>query len=113
MVLVNVEQRSTWQWWFYVEGFSNFLHSGFIFAIGRLNKFSKCLSEVMSLKFSNYSLIHWLEKWCHLRRDNKMTFMLFDNVSIAGGCPRALSNTSKIVQSMFSALQYAFSSQRS
>jgi hypothetical protein len=32
------------------------------------NKFTKCLSDAISLKNNNYSLVHWLEKWYHVGR---------------------------------------------
>jgi hypothetical protein len=45
---------------FGVEGFPEFCHSGFVFTISHQNKFSKCLSEVISLKCSSNSLVYWL-----------------------------------------------------
>jgi hypothetical protein len=45
---------------FDVEQFRKFLHSEFVFAIGHLNKFSKCLSEEISLKVA---ITSWSLGW--------------------------------------------------
>jgi hypothetical protein len=93
---------------FDVEGFPKFFHSAFGFFIGLLKKFSKCLSEIISIKYSSNSLTHWLEKWRHVV-GKKTACLCFDNVSITGRCLGALPNTSKIFKSIYSALQYACS----
>lgn len=78
---------------FEAEQFRKFLRIAFVFAISRLNKFSKYLSDVINSCCSSYFLVNCCKSDL---LEAKIKFICFDDVSITGGCLEALSNTNNL-----------------